>query len=37
MAFFLKQLGGTRGKQSGPDAVLDGATWVEMPRRNELR
>ena len=37
VAFFLKQLGGTRGKQSGPDAVLDGATWVEMPRRNELR
>ena len=37
VAFFLKQLGGTRGKQSGPDAVLDGATWVEMPRHNELR
>ena len=32
VAFFFKQLGGTRGKRSGPDAVLDGATWVEMPK-----
>ena len=37
VAFFLKQLGGKRGKQSGSDAVLDGETWVEMPGRNGLR
>lgn len=28
--FFLKQLGGRRGKRSGKEAVLDGATWREM-------
>ena len=37
VAFFLKQLGGKRGKQSGADAVLDGATWVEMPGKNGHR
>ena len=31
VAFFLKQLGGRRGKRSGPDAVVDGQTWGEMP------
>ncbi len=34
VAFFLKQLGGRRGKRSGDEAVLDGATWVEMPTPN---
>lgn len=31
VAFFLKQLGGRRGKRSGPEAVLDGHTWAQMP------
>ena len=31
VAFFLKQLGGRRGKRSGHEAVLDGDTWIEMP------
>ena len=31
VAFFLKQLGGRRGKQSGAEAVLDGETWRQMP------
>ena len=31
VAFFLKQLGGRRGKRSGEAAVLDGKTWVQMP------
>ena len=31
VAFFLKQLGGRRGKRSGEKAVLDGATWRQMP------
>ena len=34
VAFFLKQLGGKRGKQSGVDAILDGATWLELPGSN---
>ena len=34
VAFFLKQLGGRRGKRSGDEAVVDGAIWVEMPGRN---
>lgn len=29
--FFLKQLGGRRGKRGGPDAVLDGRQWHEYP------
>ena len=37
VAFFLKQLGGRRGKRSGDEAVLDGATWVEMPTGNGHR
>ena len=37
VAFFLKQLGGRRGKQAGDQAVLDEATWVEMPRGNGHR
>ena len=37
VAFFLKQLGGKRGKRSGPDAVLDGATLVEMPILTAIR
>ena len=37
VSFFLKQLGGRRGKHSGPDAILDGATWVEVPGRRGLR
>ena len=32
VAFFLKQLGGKRGKQSGVDAILDDSTWLELPR-----
>ena len=31
VAFFLKQLGGRRGKRSGEQAVLDGDTWMQMP------
>ena len=31
-AFFLKQLGGKRGKRSGSQALLDGQTWTQMPR-----
>ena len=30
--FFLKQLGGRRGKRSGDQAVIDGRTWTEAPR-----
>ena len=30
-AFFLKQLGGKRGKRSGHQALLDGRTWTQMP------
>ena len=37
VAFFLKQLGGRRGKRSGRDAVLDGETWVEFPYPNPVR
>ena len=37
VAFFLKQLGGRRGKRSGVEAVLDGATWIEMPTGNGHR
>ena len=31
VAFFLKQLGGRRGKRSGAEAVLDGQMWREYP------
>ncbi len=31
VAFFLKQLGGKRGKRSGDEAVMDGETWRQMP------
>ena len=31
VAFFLKQLGGRRGKRSGEEAILDGETWHEYP------
>ena len=31
VAFFLKQLGGRRGKRSGDKAVIDGKTWTQMP------
>ena len=30
--FFLKQLGGRKGKRSGTEAVLDGETWFEQPK-----
>ena len=33
VAFFLKQLGGRRGKRSGEEAVLDGDTWSQMPAK----
>jgi protein gp37 len=31
VAFFLKQLGGRRGKRGGDEAVLDGRQWREFP------
>ena len=31
VAFFLKQLGGRRGKRSGAAAILDGQMWREYP------
>ena len=31
VAFFLKQLGGRRGKRSGDEATLDGRRWHEYP------
>ena len=31
VAFFLKQLGGRRGKRSGDEATLDGRQWYEYP------
>ena len=31
VAFFLKQLGGRRGKRSGSEAILDRRTWTQMP------
>ena len=31
IAFFLKQLGGRRGKRSGEKAMIDGRTWTQMP------
>ncbi len=31
VSFFLKQLGGSRGKRGGADAVLDGQSWRETP------
>ena len=31
VAFFLKQLGGRRGKRSGEAAAIDGQTWTQMP------
>ena len=34
VAFFLKQLGGKRGKRSGSDAILDEVTWTDMPECN---
>ena len=37
VAFFLKQLGGRRGKRSGDEAAIDGVTWVEMPTHNSER
>ena len=30
--FFLKQLGGKRGKRAGAEAVLDGRSWQEYPQ-----
>ena len=32
VAFFLKQLGGRRGKRSGDEAMLDGRHWREYPK-----
>ena len=31
VAFFLKQLGGVRKKRGGPEAVLDGKLWQQIP------
>ena len=33
--FFLKQLGGRRGKRGGADAILDGVMWQKMPQRGK--
>lgn len=35
VAFFLKQLGGRRGKRGGDEAVLDGRQWREFPGQFE--
>ena len=35
VAFFLKQLGGARGKRSGDLAVLDGRLWQEYPEQKK--
>lgn len=32
--FFLKQLGGRKGKRGGREAVLDGETWLEQPKEH---
>ena len=32
--FFLKQLGGSRGKRGGDKATLDGCSWKEYPKEN---
>ncbi len=37
VAFFLKQLGGRRGKQSGDKALLDGRLWQEYPQNYAAR
>ena len=31
VSFFLKQLGGARGKRGGGEAILDGELWRGMP------
>jgi protein gp37 len=33
VAFFLKQLGGSKGKRGGEEALLDGRLWREQPAR----
>lgn len=33
--FFLKQLGGRRGKRSGHEAALDGIIWTDVPKWDE--
>lgn len=33
IAFFLKQLGGRKGKRGGDEALLDGRQWREYPAR----
>ena len=33
-AFFLKQLGGRRGKRAGQDAILDGRLWRDYPNQS---
>ncbi|MCY3894834.1 MAG: phage Gp37/Gp68 family protein [Chloroflexi bacterium] len=35
VAFFLKQLGGRRGKRSGDEAILDGRHWREYPEHEK--
>lgn len=37
VAFFLKQLGGRRGKRGGDDAILDGRTWRQYPQKSTSR
>ncbi len=37
VAFFLKQLGGSRGKRGGDEAVVDGRVWRGMPWLAALR
>lgn len=33
VAFFLKQLGGARGKRGGEEALLDGKLWHQFPKK----
>jgi protein gp37 len=34
--FFLKQLGGSRDKRGGDDAILDGRRWTEFPQPSTM-
>lgn len=35
IAFFLKQLGGRKGKRGGDEALLDGRRWCQYPERSD--
>ena len=36
VAFFLKQLGGSRGKRGGGEALIDNRTWHHRPLAQTL-